>query len=171
MRKTILTLLGSALLATATVQIADAAQQGRKVHRAPAATSEQPGTERRLAPATGAVRLLVALFGRILGTCGQCQVEAELKAIIFRGRLFLAGVQPMRNRHERRFSPGAICIKPGLPLNAAEFQRLAKLPGLDADKCGTPSLTKCRVREAHATTSRPMARDPGITTEPLRRSK
>jgi hypothetical protein len=41
MRKTVLTLLGSALLATATVQIADAAQQGRKAHRAPAATSEQ----------------------------------------------------------------------------------------------------------------------------------
>ena len=41
MRKTILTLLGSALLATATVQFADAAQQGRKAHRAPAATSEQ----------------------------------------------------------------------------------------------------------------------------------
>jgi hypothetical protein len=41
MRRIILTLLGSALLATATVQLADAAQQGRKVHRAPAATSEQ----------------------------------------------------------------------------------------------------------------------------------
>ena len=41
MRKTILTLLGTALLVTATAQIADAAQQQRKVHRAPAATSEQ----------------------------------------------------------------------------------------------------------------------------------
>ncbi len=41
MRKTILTLLGSALLVTATVQIADAAQQGRKVHRAPAATTSE----------------------------------------------------------------------------------------------------------------------------------
>ncbi len=41
MRKTILTLLGSALLVSATVQIADAAQQNRKVHRAPAATTEQ----------------------------------------------------------------------------------------------------------------------------------
>jgi hypothetical protein len=41
MQKTILTLLGSALLVTATVQIADAAQKARKVHRAPAATSEQ----------------------------------------------------------------------------------------------------------------------------------
>ena len=40
MRKTFLTLLGSALLVTATVQFADAAQQRRKVHRAPAATSE-----------------------------------------------------------------------------------------------------------------------------------
>ena len=41
MRKTILTLLGSALLATATVQFADAAQKSRKVHRVPAVTSEQ----------------------------------------------------------------------------------------------------------------------------------
>jgi hypothetical protein len=41
MRKTILTLLGTALLVTATAQIADAAQQQRKAHRAPAATSEQ----------------------------------------------------------------------------------------------------------------------------------
>ena len=41
MRKTILTLLGSALLVTATVQFADAAQQRRKVHRAPAVTTEQ----------------------------------------------------------------------------------------------------------------------------------
>jgi len=41
MRKTILTLLGSALLVTATAQFADAAQQRRKVHRAPAAASEQ----------------------------------------------------------------------------------------------------------------------------------
>ena len=41
MRKTILTLLGSALLVTATAQFADAAQSGRKVHRAPAATTEQ----------------------------------------------------------------------------------------------------------------------------------
>jgi hypothetical protein len=41
MKKTILTLLGSALLVTATVQFADAAQKARKVHRAPAATSEQ----------------------------------------------------------------------------------------------------------------------------------
>jgi len=41
MRKTILTLLGSVLLVTATAQFADAAQQRRKVHRAPAATSEQ----------------------------------------------------------------------------------------------------------------------------------
>ena len=41
MRKTILTFLGTALLVTATTQIADAAQQGRKAHRAPAATSEQ----------------------------------------------------------------------------------------------------------------------------------
>jgi len=43
MRKTILTFLGSALLVTATVQFATAAQnhQGRKVHRAPAATTEQ----------------------------------------------------------------------------------------------------------------------------------
>lgn len=41
MRKTILTLLGSALLVTATAQFADAAQKGRKAHRAPAATSEQ----------------------------------------------------------------------------------------------------------------------------------
>jgi hypothetical protein len=41
MRKTILTLLGSALLVTATVQLADAAQKARKVHRAPAATTEQ----------------------------------------------------------------------------------------------------------------------------------
>jgi hypothetical protein len=41
MRKTILTLLGSALVVTATVQFADAAQQGRKMHRAPAAASEQ----------------------------------------------------------------------------------------------------------------------------------
>jgi len=41
MRKTILTHLGSALLVTATAQFADAAQSGRKVHRAPAATTEQ----------------------------------------------------------------------------------------------------------------------------------
>jgi hypothetical protein len=41
MRKTVLTLLGSALLATATVQIADAAQQQRKAHRAPAATTNE----------------------------------------------------------------------------------------------------------------------------------
>jgi len=41
MKKAILTLLGSALVVTATVQFADAAQQNRKVHRAPAATSEQ----------------------------------------------------------------------------------------------------------------------------------
>jgi hypothetical protein len=41
MRKAILTLLGSALLAIATVQIADAAQKGRKAHPAPASTSEQ----------------------------------------------------------------------------------------------------------------------------------
>ena len=41
MKKTILTLLGSALLVTATVQLADAAQKARKVHRAPAATTEQ----------------------------------------------------------------------------------------------------------------------------------
>jgi hypothetical protein len=42
MRKTILTLLGTALLVTATAHIADAAQQQRKAHRAPAtATSEQ----------------------------------------------------------------------------------------------------------------------------------
>ena len=40
MRKTILTLLGSAFLVTATAHIADAAQQQRKAHRAPAATSE-----------------------------------------------------------------------------------------------------------------------------------
>ena len=40
MRKTVLTLLGTALLVTATAQMADAKQQ-RKVHRAPAATSEQ----------------------------------------------------------------------------------------------------------------------------------
>ena len=41
MRNTILTLLGTAFLVTATAHIADAAQQQRKVHRAPAATSEQ----------------------------------------------------------------------------------------------------------------------------------
>ena len=41
MRKTILTLLGTALLVTATAQMADAAQQQRKTQRAPAATSEQ----------------------------------------------------------------------------------------------------------------------------------
>ena len=41
MRKTVLTLLGTALLVTATAQMADAAQQQRKVQRAPAATSEQ----------------------------------------------------------------------------------------------------------------------------------
>jgi len=43
MRKTILTLLGSAVLVTATAQFALAAQhhQGRKVHHAPAATTEQ----------------------------------------------------------------------------------------------------------------------------------
>jgi hypothetical protein len=41
MRKTLLTLLGTAFLVTATAQIADAAQQQRKAHRAPAATSEQ----------------------------------------------------------------------------------------------------------------------------------
>jgi hypothetical protein len=41
MRKSILTLLGTALLVTATAHIADAAQQGRKAHRAPAASSEQ----------------------------------------------------------------------------------------------------------------------------------
>ena len=43
MRKTVLTLLGSALLVTATVQFAAAAQnhQSRKLHRAPAATTEQ----------------------------------------------------------------------------------------------------------------------------------
>ena len=41
MRKTILTLLGSALLATATVQFAGAAQKGYKANRTPAATSEQ----------------------------------------------------------------------------------------------------------------------------------
>jgi hypothetical protein len=43
MRKTMLTLLGSALLVTATVQFALAAQhhQGRKLHRAPTATTEQ----------------------------------------------------------------------------------------------------------------------------------
>ena len=43
MRKTILTLLGSAVLVTATVQLAVAAQhhQGRKLHRAPAAATEQ----------------------------------------------------------------------------------------------------------------------------------
>ncbi|MBN8992956.1 MAG: hypothetical protein J0H42_32375 [Rhizobiales bacterium] len=40
MRKTILTLLGTALLVTATVQIADAAQKGRKAQRAPATASE-----------------------------------------------------------------------------------------------------------------------------------
>jgi hypothetical protein len=41
MRKTILTLLGAAVLVTATVQFSDAAQKARKVHRTPAATSEQ----------------------------------------------------------------------------------------------------------------------------------
>lgn len=43
MRKTMLTLFGSALLVTATVQFAAAAQnhQGRKPHRAPATTTEQ----------------------------------------------------------------------------------------------------------------------------------
>jgi hypothetical protein len=43
MRKTILTLLGAALLAGATVQIAAAADhhKARKVHRAPAPVSEQ----------------------------------------------------------------------------------------------------------------------------------
>ena len=43
MRKTILTLLGSALLATATAQLVAATDnhQGRKVHRAPASTIEQ----------------------------------------------------------------------------------------------------------------------------------
>jgi hypothetical protein len=43
MRKTILTLLGSALVVTATVQFAAAAQhrQGHKVHRAPVTTTEQ----------------------------------------------------------------------------------------------------------------------------------
>jgi hypothetical protein len=42
MRKTILTLIGAAVLATATVQIADAAQKQRKVQRAPTpAASEQ----------------------------------------------------------------------------------------------------------------------------------
>jgi hypothetical protein len=35
MRKTILTLVGAAVLATATVQIADAAQKQRKVQRTP----------------------------------------------------------------------------------------------------------------------------------------
>jgi hypothetical protein len=42
MRKRILTLLGSALLATATVQFAAASEhKGRKVHRTPAPVSEQ----------------------------------------------------------------------------------------------------------------------------------
>jgi len=43
MRKTILTLLGSALLATATVQLAAATDnhQGRKAHRTSASTTEQ----------------------------------------------------------------------------------------------------------------------------------
>jgi hypothetical protein len=41
MRKTILTLLGTALLVTTTAQIADAAQQKRKAHRAPAATTSE----------------------------------------------------------------------------------------------------------------------------------
>ena len=43
MRRTILTLLGSAVLVTATAQFALAAQhhQGRKLHRAPVATAEQ----------------------------------------------------------------------------------------------------------------------------------
>ena len=40
MQKTILTLLGTVLLVTATAQIADAAQQ-RKAHRATTTTSEQ----------------------------------------------------------------------------------------------------------------------------------
>jgi len=43
MRKTFLTLLGSAVLVAVTAQIALAAQhhQGRKLHRAPTATTEQ----------------------------------------------------------------------------------------------------------------------------------
>jgi hypothetical protein len=43
MQKTILTLLGSALLVSATAQFATAAQhhQGRKVQRAPVTTTEQ----------------------------------------------------------------------------------------------------------------------------------
>ena len=43
MRRTILTLLGSAVLVTATAQFALAAQhhQGRKLHRAPVATGER----------------------------------------------------------------------------------------------------------------------------------
>jgi hypothetical protein len=43
MRKTILTILGSALLAASTVQIAAAAEhdKGRKVYRTPAPMSEQ----------------------------------------------------------------------------------------------------------------------------------
>jgi len=41
MRKTILTLLGTAVLVTATAQIADAAQKARKLQRAPVTTSEQ----------------------------------------------------------------------------------------------------------------------------------
>ena len=43
MRKTILPLFGSALLVTATIQFTAAAQshQGRKLHRAPSATTEQ----------------------------------------------------------------------------------------------------------------------------------
>ena len=69
MRKTILTLLGLALLVTATVQFAAAAQshQGHTVHRAPVTTGQFRRRLCRLAPA-GAARL-VALFGRLLGAC------------------------------------------------------------------------------------------------------
>lgn len=41
MRTTILTILSTALIVTATAQIADAAQKSRKTHHTPAATSEQ----------------------------------------------------------------------------------------------------------------------------------
>ena len=70
MRKTILTLLGLALLVTATVQFAAAAQNQPGSHGAPRAGDDRavPRLQCRLAPA-GAARL-VAVFGRLLGACG-----------------------------------------------------------------------------------------------------
>ncbi len=106
MRKTILTVVGSALIVAASMQFADAAQRHHgKANQA--VTSAAAGPQRqRLCGVAGpdpTVRL-VALFGRLFGTCRTLNCSTGMEKPVARsGRLFnwyrpIHAGQPMRIR-------------------------------------------------------------------------